>query len=199
MKDNNKNNKTEEIQDNENLDEKLGDILQEVETLKQEETESQEKLELSETEKLESEISELKEQLLEKEDQFLRANADMQNVRRRADESRVKSRYDGAVEAITPFLETVDVFAKALENVPEEIQESTFVKGIVSVEKKFSDALTKVGIEFFGKAGEKFDENKHDSMMLAPDTEKGEVAQVFEQGILFKGKTLRHAKVSVGG
>lgn len=179
--------------------EELDEILQEVEELKNAEKNETEEQEASAQEKLEAEIATLKTQLEEKQEQFLRANADMQNVRRRADEARIKSRYDGAVDAITPFLETVDLFGKALATAPAEIKDSPFVQGIISVEKKFSDSLTKVGIEFFGSTGEDFDENKHDSMMLAPDAEKGKIAQVFEQGILFKGKTLRHAKVSVGG
>lgn len=176
-------------------DEKLDEILQEVEDLKQAEISE----EICEEDVENSEISDLKKQLEEKQDQFLRANADMQNIRRRSEEARIKARYDGAVDAITPFLESIDVFGKALENIPEEIKDNAFVKGIVSVEKKFSESLTKIGIEFFGKTGEDFDADKHDSMMIAADAESGKIGQVFEQGIVFKGKTLRHAKVSVGG
>jgi len=190
---------TKTPQDSSQNEENLDEILQEVENLKNAEAEEKKSQEISTVEKLESEISELKKQLEEKHEQFLRANADMQNVRRRADEARIKARYDGSVDAITPFLETVDLFEKALTNIPEDLKETPFVQGIISVEKKFSDSLKKVGIEFFGETGEDFDENKHDSMMLSSDAEKGKIAQVFEQGILFKGKTLRHAKVSVGG
>ncbi len=179
-------------------DETLDKILQEVEDLKQAEKEEQSEISEKNTSDLEAKISQLEKEKNELEEKFLRANADMQNIRRRADEASIKARKEGAVDTLKPFLETLDTLSRALENIPENSQEDAFVQGIVSVEKNFSQALTQIGVEFFGENGDDFDANKHDSMMIAGDAEPGKIGQVFEKGIIFRGNILRHAKVSVG-
>lgn len=177
----------------------LQDILDEVETLKSEEEKNEKKkVTQGKEKKLESKIEILTEKNTELEEKFLRVNADIQNIRRRAEEASIKARKDGAIQTLTPFLETMDTFSRAMENIPKEISNTPFIEGIISVQKTLSSTLEQIGIEYFGAIGDDFDAKKHDSMMISPDAESGKIAQVFEKGIMFKGKILRHAKVSAG-
>ncbi len=136
--------------------------------------------------------------VLNLEEKLLRVTADMQNIKRRSDEDKIKSRQTGASDVLKPILTVVDTFSRAFDHIPEELQKDSFIEGLKNVQQNFDEALTQMGVEFFGKKGEDFDANKHDSMMIDPNTDAGKLAQVFETGVIFKGNILRHAKVSVG-
>jgi len=156
-----------------------------------EEVKTEKPVELTEIEKLEEENKKLN-------DSLLRTTADIQNMKRRAIEDRVSARFEGAKELLLPITKTIDDLNRAFSHIPEELQENEFIKSLQSIEENLNKALTSYGIEFFAEPSEPFNANLHDSMMMDPNTEKDTIAQVFEKGIMLKGKVVRHAKVSVG-
>ena len=156
-----------------------------------EEVKTEKPVELTEIEKLEEENKKLN-------DSLLRTTADIQNMKRRAIEDRVSARFEGAKELLLPITKTIDDLNRAFSHIPEELQENEFIKSLQSIEEDLNKALTSYGIEFFAEPSEPFNANLHDSMMMDPNTEKDTIAQVFEKGIMLKGKVVRHAKVSVG-
>jgi molecular chaperone GrpE len=184
---------TKQVKTSAKADDSLDTILEEVENLKKAEGE-----EKAADEKCQKKIEALEESKKELEEKHLRAVADMQNIRRRSEEEKIKARKTGSVDVLKSILTVVDTFSRAFDHIPAELEKNTFVEGLQNVQQNFLDALTQMGVEFFGAAGEDFDEKKHDSMMLDPSTEAGKIAQVFETGVMFKGEILRHAKVSVG-
>ncbi len=152
---------------------------------------TEEKTEENTIEKLQKENAELN-------DKLLRATADIQNIKRRMIEDRVASRLDGAKDLLLPITNVIDNLQRAFSHIPEDLKENDFIKSLQSIDENLNKALTEQGVEFFAEAEEIFDANLHDSMMIDPNTKKNSIAQVFEKGILFKGKVIRHAKVSVG-
>ena len=104
-------------------DDSLEDILNEVENLKkseQLEKEDQKNIKKQEEgglEGLEEEVQKLKDEKKNAEEKFLRVAADMQNIRRRSDEEKIKARQTGAADVLKPILTVVDTFARAFDNV----------------------------------------------------------------------------------
>lgn len=154
--------------------------------------------ELLRIQELEEKINTLENEKTTLNDQQLRAVAEMQNVKRRAEGDRVKLRFDGAVSLLTPMTKLMDDFTRAFAHIPEDIKDHEFITSLQAIEKSFQKTMTEQGVEFFGSAGDAFDAHLHDSMMIDPNTEAGKVAQVFEAGVKYKNQVVRHAKVSVG-
>ncbi len=146
----------------------------------------------------ENDITKLKEENRVLNDKLLRATADIQNMKRRSVEERVTARFDGAKDLLSSIAKTIDDLHRAFAHIPEELQDNDFIKSLLLINDNLTKTLKEQGVEFFGEANEIFDANLHDSMMMDPNTKKNTIAQVFEKGILFKGKVVRHAKVSVG-
>lgn len=173
----------------------LEQIMDEVETLKKNESDAQN---AKENEVREEKILKLENEKKELEEKFLRVNADLQNIRRRSDTDRMRFRQEGSKDVLKPILSAIDDFSRAFENIPQELQENSFVQGIQSIEKNLLESITGLGVEFFGGIGDDFDAEKHESMMIDPNAEPGKISQVFEKGVMFRGSILRHAKVSAG-
>ncbi len=146
----------------------------------------------------ELQIEKLKNENAELNDKLLRTTADIQNMKRRSTEERVNARFDGAKNLLLPITKTIDDLNRAFSHIPEDLQENEFIKSLKSIEENLQKTLSEQGVDFFAETSEKFDANLHDSMMMDPNTEKDIIAQVFEKGVSLKGKVVRHAKVSVG-
>ncbi|MEI7511437.1 MAG: nucleotide exchange factor GrpE [Candidatus Peregrinibacteria bacterium] len=134
----------------------------------------------------------------EQEEKYLRAVADLQNVRRRADEDRIKARLDGNIDMLTGILTLVDHFSLAFAHLPQDLKEHEWIKGMMAVEKNFYDHLKNSGVEFIAEEGVNFDASLHESVMLDAAGEPGKVGKILERGVKFKGRVIRPAKVSVG-
>lgn len=146
---------------------------------------------------LEAEKRELKEQLL-------RALAETENVRRRAQ----REREDGAKYAVAPLakdlLSVRDNLRRALESVSAEAAEAdpqlkTLLEGVAMTERGLVEAFGRHQIEAIEPLGEKLDPNLHHALFEVPDPEQpaGTVAQVIEVGYRLRDRLLREAKVGV--
>ena len=146
---------------------------------------------------LEAEKRELKEQLL-------RALAETENVRRRAQ----REREDSAKYAVAPLakdlLSVRDNLLRAIESVSAEAAEAdpqlkTLLEGIAMTERGLMEAFGRHNIEAIEPLGEKLDPNLHHALFEVPDPEQpaGTVAQVIEVGYRLRDRLLREAKVGV--
>jgi len=150
---------------------------------------------LAEIERLNAEISELK-------DAVLRARAETENVRRRAE----KDRSDASAYAVTGFardmLTVSDNLRRALDTLPEDKVDSMagFVEGVELTERELINTLDRHGIQKVNpEAGDKFDANHHQAMFEVPtdDHAPGTVVQVVNPGYVIKDRLLRPAMVGV--
>ncbi len=147
-------------------------------------------------------IATLTEEVAALKDQVLRARAETENVRRRAD----RDRADASAYAVTGFardmLSVSDNMRRALDSMPEDVADEmkAFVEGVEMTERELLKTMEKYGIEKVEpEVGEKFDHKFHQAMFEVPtaDHAPGSVMQVVAAGYVIKDRLLRPAMVGV--
>ena len=152
----------------------------------------------------EDEEARLKVQVAELRDHLLRALAETENLRRRAE----RDREETAKYAITGFARDMaavaDDLARALGSVPAELSDGDkrvkpLLEGIEITQRTLEAALDRHGISRIDPLGEKFDHNLHEAMfeVEVPDKEPGTVIQVIQRGYRIHDRLLRPARVGV--
>ncbi|WP_263300962.1 nucleotide exchange factor GrpE [Azospirillum agricola] len=146
---------------------------------------------------LEAEVATLK-------DQLLRAMAETENTRRRAQ----RDREDASKYAVTSFAKELaavaDNLRRALDAVPAEGREQDemlkgLAVGVEATERQLFAAFDRAGVKRIDPAGEMFDPNFHQVMFEIENTGKpaGTVVQVLQPGYTIHGRLLREAMVGV--
>ena len=133
-------------------------------------------------------------------DSMLRAQAEIQNVRQRAQKDVEKARKYGLEKFINELLPVADNLERALDSVDKDnnIQKSV-VEGVELTLKSLQDTLEKFGVEPIDPQGEPFDPQRHQAMSMAPnpDVEPNTVLDVFQKGYALHGRLVRPAMVVV--
>jgi molecular chaperone GrpE len=158
-----------------------------------ESTEDQEQQAVNEVEELQQKLSTLGEQLL-------REQAEMQNVRRRAQRD-VESAHKFALEKFaTELLSVVDNLERAIGAIDaEDDSQKAVAEGLELTLKTFIDVLTKHNVEPVDPEGQPFDADLHQAVSMVPDTEvePNTVINVFQKGYTLNGRLIRPAMVVV--
>ncbi|SEF74509.1 molecular chaperone GrpE [Caloramator fervidus] len=166
-----------------------------------ESTENNTKVEIDEKDK---QIEELKQKLLEKEnecqsyiDLLKRTMADFDNFRKRTQKEKETIYTDGFVDAVRELLPILDNLERAMVHV--EGDSNPLTEGIQMTLKLFKDTLQKMGVEEIKAEGEKFDPHFHNAIMHVQDENFDEnvVIEVFQKGYKYKDKIIRHSLVKV--
>lgn len=136
----------------------------------------------------------------------LRTLAEMENVRRIARNDVDKAKEYALQSFSKKLLLAVDNLHMAVTAVPKESlgENKVFVTlfdGVAAVERILLKVLSEEGVKQFGVAGDKFDPNRFEAVMMQPAAEAAQVpntvAHVLKTGFLFKDRTLRPAQVVV--
>lgn len=135
-------------------------------------------------------------------DRLLRALAEAENTRKRAERERKEAEMYGGTRLARDLLTVHDNLARALASVEDEHREkmSAFIEGVELTRRELLGAFAKHRIEEINPApGEKFDPNFHQAMYEAPvpGAEPGTVIQVVNEGFTISGRLLRAAQVGV--
>lgn len=126
-----------------------------------------------------------------------RAQADVQNARQRMERESDDLRKFAAEGLLRRLLPTVDNFQRAMKQVPADVAEREWTKGIVAIEQEFLRQLAESGLARMQPLGQPVDPARHDVLMTGPGAE-GMVTEVFDEGYELHGRVLRPAKVRVG-
>ncbi len=159
-------------------------------------------LEASETEEEVEvdEVAELQEKIEKLEDQSLRLQAEIQNMRRRNQKDREQSARYRSQDLAKEILPAMDNLQRALAiEVTDEAGES-LKQGIEMVLASFERALTATNVEEIEAEGKPFDPNFHEALAQVPakeGQESGIVTEVYEKGYKLHDRVLRAAKVIV--
>jgi molecular chaperone GrpE len=152
-----------------------------------------------EMERLLAELAELKTKSAELADQFLRAKAESENARRRAEDEVSKARKFGIesfAESLLPVADSLDA-ALAIQNATaEQLREGTdaTLRQLLSALERNKVLAINPG------AGDKFDPNFHQAISVVPaDQEANTVVSVLQKGYLIAERILRPALVTVAG
>lgn len=138
-------------------------------------------------------------------DKVLRAMAEAENVRRRAEKEVADAKLYGVANFAREMLAFADNLRRAAESVPAEAQAGldpvarALLDGIGVTERDFLSRLARFGVKPIEAEGAKFDPNLHEALYEIPDETRpaGTVAQVMEQGYMIGERVLRPAKVGV--
>ena len=134
-------------------------------------------------------------------DQWLRAAADLDNVRKRARRDVAAAETRGIAKLARELLPALDNFERALasaEAQPEN-RDHHLTDGIRLVQHELLAALARVGIQPDSPNGERFDPHRHEALAQRPvdGTESGTIVEVYNAGYTYGDEVLRPAKVVV--
>ena len=131
----------------------------------------------------------------ELEEKYMRAYADFENVKKRLEREKnqaLEYAYEKIAKDLLPILDALDNAKAAAKD------HSAILEGIALVQDNFLKILSRHGVEAIDTSGE-FDPNLHECIMQVakPEAQDGQIAQVMQQGYVYKQRTLRPAMVAV--
>jgi len=144
-------------------------------------------------------IAALESQLADAQDQFLRARADYQNLKRRTEEERDNLRTFLSADLLGRLLPVVDNLDRALASAASAPDFDAFRVGIEGIRRQMEDLLTREGVEPIVAQGETFDPNLHNAILRdeTSDAPDNTVVEELQRGYTIHGKVLRPALVKV--
>lgn len=141
-------------------------------------------------------------------DQLLRALAELENTRRRAERDRGDALKYGAMSFARDIVGVADNLARALKaiedtddaakaDLPEAVQ--ALLEGVDATQRDLMAVLARHKVTPVAPMGDKFDPNLHEAMFEAPGTgqEAGTIIDVIETGFMMEDRLLRPAKVGI--
>ena len=141
----------------------------------------------------------LDKQIEDLEEKVLRAQAEVQNVRRIAAQEVTRARLYGAESLAREFLSVGDNLQRALDSSEEATDLNSMKEGLELTFKSFESALKSAGITSIDPVNENFDPEKHEALSLVQDESREEntVIEVVQKGFMILDRVLRPAKVIV--
>ena len=133
----------------------------------------------------------------------LYAQAETQNVRRRAEKDIKDARNYAATGFARDILSVWDNLSRAVEAIPESLREDDKMKGLVvgieATQRELEKVFQQHGIKRVAAMGMPLDPNQHQAMMEVPtdEQEPGTVVQEMQSGWVIKDRLLRPAMVGV--
>ena len=152
----------------------------------------------------EEKIAALEAEVADMKDRALRAMADAQNVKKRAERESVAARTYAIERFAVDMLSVHDNLSRALLNLDGKAREDmgenakSLLEGIELTEKNLMAVLARHGVKAVAGKGSKFDPNVHQAVANIPSSEdKGDIAEVMQTGFTLGERTLRAAMVAV--
>jgi len=135
-------------------------------------------------------------------DAALRAEAEMQNLRRRSSidlENAHKFGIEKLIQNLLPVVDSLEKGIESAEQAAEDAGNKAIIEGVSLCHKMLVDALGKEGVVAVDPQGEPFDPNLHQalSMIENPDVEPNSVVVVVQKGYTLKSRLVRPAMVMV--
>jgi molecular chaperone GrpE len=135
-------------------------------------------------------------------DQLLRAHAEMDNVRKRAERERLYTQKYAVSKFARDMLAVADNLERALAAVPTETADPIIkglLDGLTVTERGLAGALERHGVKRIEAEGTAFDPHQHQAVMehQDPSVASGTIVRVFEAGYSIGDRVLRPASVVV--
>jgi molecular chaperone GrpE len=149
-------------------------------------------------EELRDQLEQARAQLAGAEDRYLRARADLENYRKRADRELQQRLNEWSDRLLRTWLEVVDSFERALVLAEDDPQ---LAEGLRAVQEQIDGLLARQGVLRFGEVGEPFDPELHEAIAVMPsgDRPAGTIAEIARSGYSVGDRLLRPAQVAVAG
>lgn len=154
------------------------------------------------TEEPQDEVAQLKGEIEEAKDKYLRLYSEFENYRRRTAKERLELIKTANEDLVIALLPVLDDFNRATQAMGDQEDTKSIKEGIQLIYSKFSKALENKGLKPMGDLkGEAFDAEVHDAITQIPAPEeklKGKIVDVIENGYYLNEKVIRYAKVVIG-
>lgn len=135
-------------------------------------------------------------------ERFLRATAEQDNIRKRAERDIDQARkfaVERFAKDLLGVLDSLDLGLQSAAKGEEGAQAEALLEGMRLTLKMFGDTLGRHGIQVMAPQGEPFDPSKHEAMTAVPSAEHAPntVIEVVQKGYLLNERVLRPAMVVV--
>jgi molecular chaperone GrpE len=148
--------------------------------------------------KKEAELKALKKEHDELRDKYLRALADMENLRKRFDRERAEYLQYGLSEFLREILVVLDNFERALKT-RDQADGRSFQEGVDMIYRQYLDILKKNGVRPIELADKRFDPAVQQAVITeeSDEVDEPEVSEELQRGYLLQDRLLRPAMVKV--
>ena len=180
----------------EELDKEVTDVQEDIEI----DTEATEDSGVSDVEAEEFELINLKAELEEMEDKFLRARAEIANMANRGKNEREQLQKYRSQDLAKKLLPSIDNLERALATDVSDDHGASLKKGVEMVLESLKQAFKEEGIEKIPAKGEAFDPNLHQAVQTVPATEElsaDTIVEVLQEGYKLHDRVLRPTMVIV--
>ena len=129
-----------------------------------------------------------------------RTRADFENYRKRVEAEKQLAHSMGQAKSVMKLLPVIDTIERAIANVPEELADNAWAKGVAGLGKQLDKQLKEIGLEKIdAKPGALFNPELHQAVQFdeAADGEKEVVAEELRAGYTLDGTVIRDAMVKV--
>lgn len=147
-----------------------------------------------------NQVEELQQKLATLGEQLLREQAEMQNVRRRAQRDVVSAHKYALEKFASELLSVVDNLERAIDAIDaDDESQKAVAEGLELTLKTFIDVLAKYNVEPVEPEGQPFDADLHQAVSTVPnnEVEPNTVINVFQKGYTLNGRLIRPAMVVV--
>jgi len=151
----------------------------------------------------EERVATLEAELAEAQDRLLRALAETENVRRRAQRERVDAEKYGLGKFAGDLLSVADNLRRALDSLPEAEAKDDRTRGLLAgveaTERELLAAFERHGLKRIDPKGERFDHNFHQAVFEIENSGRpaGTIVEVLQPGYVVHDRLLRPAMVGV--
>ncbi len=129
-----------------------------------------------------------------------RLRADFENYRKRVDGEKQSARQDGEVRAIMKLLPVIDTIERAVANIPADIANHQWVKGVAGLVKQLEKSLAELNLaKIEANEGTTFNPELHQAVQFDEDAsgDTEVVAEELQPGYTLNGSPIRHSMVKV--
>ena len=142
-------------------------------------------------------VEELRAELRQEHDRYLRTRADFENYRRRVERDRDVAARQAKRGLLLALVDLADGFDRALVHIDES--PDSVAAGLHGMQRRLSSLLEAEGVKSFDSVGQPFDPTRHEAMATVRDGggAPGTVVDEAGRGYLWKDELLRPARVRV--
>jgi molecular chaperone GrpE len=135
----------------------------------------------------------------ENNDRFLRAQAELENYKRRTQRELAEQRLYAALPVVRDLLPVIDNFQRALDAARNSEQAADLVEGLELVIRQLGETLSRHGTTPISAVGQPFDPNLHEAVQQIPDPDHPPmtVLRELERGYVLHDRVVRPTKVIV--
>jgi molecular chaperone GrpE len=146
-------------------------------------------------------LKQLRKELQEQKDKYLRLSADFDNFRKRTLKEKIEMSKQAGEEIYMKILPVIDDLERAMKSIDEAKEMDAVKEGMLLIYNKFKDYLNQQGVREIEAMHQEFDTDVHEAVTQIPSEDKklkGKVVDIIEKGYYLNDKVIRYSKVVIG-